>query len=603
MERGSEGASSFERLRDACCKALEGAGEGEGGASASRGAALLAKVQGAGVDVEATPDVVEAAFRKKLSLALGEAPPPSSSASSSSSRTKAAKKTATDAGIDVVRGSIGLVVAAPSVSKQLPFTLLEELCEGTSVGDMDVVLDFVDELMPVLSEESFMTRGKLVMLRLCNDLLRRLARVNDAVTRGRVLIMLAAFLPLSERSGVNLHGAYNVRSVTEYEDGRTEGEPSSSFPAGDNGANVDPKFYEVFWGLQATLANPMRMLAIEGGDAACAAALDDAGAVLKVLEAQVLAEKPAGVPRPAGEGEREEDEYVAKLVTDRRIFGMQLRDSAFQRQVLLKMLIVLDALCAHVPAKSGKSGEVTSAEISGVNRARIQGIQHKIRAQLVRTPPDGADFLEAVEKMLQDEQHWSAWKASGCPAFERTPLEEGELGVAGGPGKIEVLHARETAQKKRGGMAVNLQARYGAPAPEVKKLKVRTDGVVLNLGSEQLTELWNQPDNADCLVPDREMGRGVRPRPEEFFEEVVLQADPAEDVEDEYKLVNDKVFRFKALRLMARTDLVAASAAAQTGIEGALPDIGIPLPHLAKPKEVDEAKEAAEGDVDMDGDT
>jgi len=71
-----------------------------------------------------------------------------------------------------------------------------------------------------------------MMLRLCNDLLRRLAKVNDAVLCGRVLIMLASFLPLSERSGVNLHGAYNVHNVTEYdgEDEERTGEPSSSEP-------------------------------------------------------------------------------------------------------------------------------------------------------------------------------------------------------------------------------------------------------------------------------------------------------------------------------------------------------------------------------------
>jgi hypothetical protein len=53
-------------------------------------------------------------------------------------------------------------------------------------------------------------KGKaLVLLRMLNDLLRRLSKMGDAtVFCGRILAFLSAVFPLGERSGVNLRGEY-----------------------------------------------------------------------------------------------------------------------------------------------------------------------------------------------------------------------------------------------------------------------------------------------------------------------------------------------------------------------------------------------------------
>ena len=57
----------------------------------------------------------------------------------------------------------------------------------------------------------------LVILRTCNELLRRLSRAEDTVFCGRVFIYLFQSFPLGDRSSVNLRGEYHVDNITTYD--------------------------------------------------------------------------------------------------------------------------------------------------------------------------------------------------------------------------------------------------------------------------------------------------------------------------------------------------------------------------------------------------
>lgn len=61
----------------------------------------------------------------------------------------------------------------------------------------------------------------LLILQICNELLRRLSKTQDTIFCGRILTFLCYVFPLSEKSGLNLHGGFNTSNVTElFEDGR-----------------------------------------------------------------------------------------------------------------------------------------------------------------------------------------------------------------------------------------------------------------------------------------------------------------------------------------------------------------------------------------------
>jgi hypothetical protein len=138
-----------------------------------------------------------------------------------------------------VGGAGGAPVAVPPTGK-LPFLLFEDLMEGSKLEGGDecwsvrrawALLESCAEplTMPVATVPGtaaasgsgggpLFAKGKLVLLRLCNGVLRRLSKSLDSEWCGRVLLFLTAAFPLSERSAVNVKGEINALNVTQFED-------------------------------------------------------------------------------------------------------------------------------------------------------------------------------------------------------------------------------------------------------------------------------------------------------------------------------------------------------------------------------------------------
>ncbi|XP_047154359.1 THO complex subunit 1-like [Vigna umbellata] len=82
------------------------------------------------------------------------------------------------------------------------FQLLEDLTEMSTMKNCKDIFGYIESIQDILGKHELFARGKLVMLRTCNQLLRRLSKANDVVFCGRILMFLAHFFPLSERSGI-----------------------------------------------------------------------------------------------------------------------------------------------------------------------------------------------------------------------------------------------------------------------------------------------------------------------------------------------------------------------------------------------------------------
>ena len=67
-------------------------------------------------------------------------------------------------------------------------------------------------------KKDFNQNKNLIVLRSCNELLRRLSRAEDAVFCGRVFIFLFQSFPLGDKSSVNLRGEFHVENVTTFEE-------------------------------------------------------------------------------------------------------------------------------------------------------------------------------------------------------------------------------------------------------------------------------------------------------------------------------------------------------------------------------------------------
>lgn len=89
--------------------------------------------------------------------------------------------------------------------------------EGSAIPkyDLPTVLIGLDLLTPL---QKHFKQKNLIILRSCNELLRRLSRAEDTVFCGRVFIFLFQSFPLGDKSAVNLRGEYHTENVTTFDD-------------------------------------------------------------------------------------------------------------------------------------------------------------------------------------------------------------------------------------------------------------------------------------------------------------------------------------------------------------------------------------------------
>lgn len=107
----------------------------------------------------------------------------------------------------------------------------------------------------VWKEPVFFAACKNHLLRMCNDLLRRLSRSQNTVFCGRILLFLAKFFPFSERSGLNVVSEFNLENLTEYASDATDID-DSLVDSEDVQVKIDYNLYCKFWGLQDFFRNP-----------------------------------------------------------------------------------------------------------------------------------------------------------------------------------------------------------------------------------------------------------------------------------------------------------------------------------------------------------
>lgn len=236
------------------------------------------------------------------------------------------------------------------------------VCKGAGGGEISRTQG---PFFSVCAAQAPFTTGKntlasLAILRIANGLLKRLSKSDDSGTVfvwahfgacrachpppvsacpaepvfcGRILMFLAAIFPLSERSGVNSTGAFNV-NPTPFD---ATGGPAES------GTPTDVGLYQTFWSVQELVANPARIMASREAWAAfltcvttTAAAFDGQGVVVEgdVEEGEEEAAGgtpgPAPSPTPAAEPMLDaapsliEEFYCTKYLTNIQLFNLQV---------------------------------------------------------------------------------------------------------------------------------------------------------------------------------------------------------------------------------------------------------------------------------------
>lgn len=193
---------------------------------------------------------------------------------------------------------------------------MEELLDSQSIDGCKQVFDYLEsrrerfiapsQVRTGEAEDKAMKNKRTVILRFCNELLRRLSRAEDAVFCGRVFIFLFQSFPLGDKSSVNLRGEFHVENATAFErptrdsmrpgdrmdvlqqtpDGATETTNEQKAAAGEKVKSVSEAtktdvsssigdgqdimdtdtLYNVFWRLQQAFSNPPKLFFQENLD-------------------------------------------------------------------------------------------------------------------------------------------------------------------------------------------------------------------------------------------------------------------------------------------------------------------------------------------------
>lgn len=148
----------------------------------------------------------------------------------------------------------------------LPVVLMSDVFDVMALNQCESIFQYVEDNVAVWREDWMFAACKNNLLRMCNDLLRRLSRSQNTVFCGRILLFLAKFFPFSERSGLNVVSEFNLENLTEFEASSDGESASASAVLKDDGMKdatvaaasltIDHSLYCKFWALQDFFRNP-----------------------------------------------------------------------------------------------------------------------------------------------------------------------------------------------------------------------------------------------------------------------------------------------------------------------------------------------------------
>lgn len=332
----------------------------------------------------------------------------------------------------------------------IPLTFVEELFDLHTTKGCEKIFGYVEQRKNRLTANMVPGKGKgLVLLRMCNELLRRLSKEINTVFCGRILMFLANSFPVGERSGVNLRGDFNTNVIHFDTDEEVDADVTLTDEQKD--------FYKLFWSTHVYFANPPSVFS--DGNFECL----QKGTDSVVKKFQNIAKKEAEM-----EGSRdkevvslkrsrssymEEDNLTEemlkkvneefqfpRLLSSRRLLDLEMEDVRFRRSIIIQYLILFQYLSGFSQEEKDKTAALLAAKgttkqslvqpiyvLSDEQVRWINETREILIGILQSTKPYGDLYTEIVLTILSHELHWINWKASGCPSFEKPPTSMEQL--------------------------------------------------------------------------------------------------------------------------------------------------------------------------------
>ncbi|KAJ6079993.1 hypothetical protein N7467_009746 [Penicillium canescens] len=378
----------------------------------------------------------------------------------------------------------------------LIFWLIEELLDSQTIDGCRKVFDYLESRRERNTKKHFKQKS-LIILRSCNELLRRLSRAEDTVFCGRVFIYLFQSFPLGDKSSVNLRGEFHSENVTTFDDiakqftkppsqDTTMSEGTEVATPGDAeagqtespselGARV-PKvvvseghekkssskedvdldaLYPVFWSLQAYFSAPSKVFDSERF-ASFKAGLEATLSAFKNINTEIENQSAARASEDArksnkrkriADGAEVASSFNPKYLTSRDLFDLEVSDTAFRRHVLVQALILLDFVLSLTSKSKTRLADATNKSVlygftlNEEDTKWAVNMRKSIEGYL-QQGPGGMFYYRMVNTVLSRDKNWVRWKAEGCPLIERPAISVAEY-------KTSREHATKAYANKR----------------------------------------------------------------------------------------------------------------------------------------------------------
>ncbi|KAK4106920.1 hypothetical protein N658DRAFT_503299 [Parathielavia hyrcaniae] len=332
----------------------------------------------------------------------------------------------------------------------LLFWLVEELLDSQTIAGCRKVWDFLESRRERITAKHFKQK-QLVILRTCNELLRRLSRALDPAFCGRVFIFMFQSFPLGDKSSVNLRGEYHVENVTIFDqetpvaggdmmDVDTDVKPQKDKP-------LDPdSLYPIFWSLQESFNQPKKLFD-PSHFASFKAGLEATMATFRSIKPEQPSKAKERLDKPVEEMDHSlkrkrddvDDELASgfnpKYLTSRDLFKLEISDLAFRRNVLVQALIIMEFLLSLSPKAKEKLASVknpnksvtySDQQLSEEDTQWATDMKEVI-VEYLRQGVEGPYFNRMVETVLARDKNWVRWKIENCPSIELPPMTPAEF--------------------------------------------------------------------------------------------------------------------------------------------------------------------------------
>ncbi|KAL4976556.1 THO complex subunit 1 transcription elongation factor-domain-containing protein [Aspergillus desertorum] len=365
----------------------------------------------------------------------------------------------------------------------LIFWLIEELLDSQTIEGCRKVFDYLESRRERNTKKHFKQKN-LIILRSCNELLRRLSRAEDTVFCGRVFIFLFQSFPLGDKSAVNLRGEYHTENVTTFDtiandatrdaddmdvdmpdikettsvaetqkqpaverDAKSPTQDAAKAPkltvsqhsnqTGEQTLDLDT-LYPIFWGLQAYFSSPTKIFdaqhfaTFKSGLESTLAAFRTVNTELETSNSKAQEEIRKSTKRKrTADGPEIASSFNPKYLTSRELFDLEVNDTAFRRHVLVQALILLDFMLSLTSKSKAKLTDLTNKSVLYGFVLSDEDAQWAVRMRksiegYLQEGAGGKFYYRMVDTVLSRDKNWVRWKAEGCPPIERPAVSVDE---------------------------------------------------------------------------------------------------------------------------------------------------------------------------------